>query len=47
MAMHLLETKRVNVKELITSLVPFEEATEAWERTRKGKGIKNLIRGPE
>lgn len=47
MAMHLLETKRVNVKDLISSVVPFEGATEAWERTRKGEGIKNLIRGPE
>ena len=47
LAMHLLESKKVSVKELITSVLPFEEATEAWERTRRGEGIKNLIRGPE
>lgn len=46
LAMHLLESKKVSVKELITSIEPFERATEAWERTRKGEGIKNLIRGP-
>jgi D-xylulose reductase len=46
LAMHLLESKKVSVKELITSVVPFEEATKAWERTRKGEGIKNLIQGP-
>jgi D-xylulose reductase len=47
LAMHLLESKKVSVKELITSVEPFEKATEAWERTRKGEGIKNLIRSPQ
>ena len=47
LAMHLLESKKVSVKELITSVEPFEKTTEAWERTRKGEGIKNLIRGPQ
>lgn len=47
LALHLLESKRVIVKELITGVEPFERATHAWERTRKGEGIKNLIRGPQ
>lgn len=46
LAIHLLGSKRVSVKELITGLEPFEKATDAWERTRKGDGIKILIRGP-
>lgn len=46
LAMHLLESKKVSVKELITSVEPFERATEAWERTKRGEGVKNLICGP-
>ena len=46
LAMHLLESEKVSVKELITAVEPFEKATDAWERTRKGDGIKTLIRGP-
>jgi D-xylulose reductase len=30
---------------LISSVTPFEKATEAWEKTSKGDGIKNLIQG--
>jgi D-xylulose reductase len=47
LALHLLESKEVTVKRLITSVEPFERATNAWERTRKGEGIKNLIRAPQ
>lgn len=47
LAMHLLDSKKVSVRELITGVEPFERATEAWERTKRGDGIKNLIRGPE
>jgi len=47
LALHLLESKRVSVKELISSFVDFEHTTDAWESTRKGEGIKNLIRGPQ
>ena len=47
MAMHLLESKQVSVKELITGVESFERATQAWERTKMGDGIKNLIRGPQ
>lgn len=46
LAMHLLESKKVSVTALISSLVDFEHTTDAWEKTRKGEGIKNLIRGP-
>jgi len=47
LAMYLLEAKKVSVKELITGVEPFERATTAWERTRKGEGIKTLIQGPQ
>jgi D-xylulose reductase len=47
LALHLLESKKVSIKELITGVEPFERATVAWERTLKGDGIKNLIRGPQ
>lgn len=47
LALSLLKRKRVSVKELISSMVPFERAAEAWERTKRGEGIKNLIRGVE
>ncbi|KAK6586843.1 hypothetical protein PZA11_000133 [Diplocarpon coronariae] len=47
LALHLLESRRVSVKELITGVEPFENATVAWERTMRGDGIKNLIRGPD
>ena len=46
-ALHLLESEKVSVKPLISSTVPFEKASEAWEMTRKGLGIKNLIQGPQ
>ncbi|TVY57203.1 putative D-xylulose reductase A [Lachnellula suecica] len=45
LAMHLLEAKKVSVKSLITGAFPFEQATEAWEYTKSGQGIKTLIRG--
>ncbi|KAK9366681.1 putative D-xylulose reductase A [Lipomyces kononenkoae] len=44
-ALELLDSGKVSVKPLISSTVPFESAAEAWERTRKGEGIKNLIQG--
>jgi D-xylulose reductase len=45
-AVEMLSTGQINVKDLISAVLPFEEATEAWELTRRGHGIKNLIRGP-
>lgn len=47
LAMHLLESKQVLAKELITAIEPFERAAHAWERTKKGDGIKTLIRGSQ
>jgi D-xylulose reductase len=44
LAMHLLECGKVSVKELITGVEPFERATDAWEGTKRGDGIKTLIR---
>ncbi|KAH7086410.1 chaperonin 10-like protein [Paraphoma chrysanthemicola] len=35
----------IDVKPLISSLTKFENATEAWEKTSRGEGIKNLIQG--
>ncbi|KAL0258732.1 hypothetical protein SLS55_006235 [Diplodia seriata] len=45
LALQLMREGKVRVKPLISSEVPFERATEAWERTGRGEGIKNLIRG--
>ncbi|KAH8429807.1 NAD(P)-dependent alcohol dehydrogenase [Aspergillus melleus] len=38
---------RIQVKRFITKVVPFERAVEAWETTRRGEGIKTLIKGVE
>jgi D-xylulose reductase len=45
LAVSLLAKKLVDVKPLISSVTPFEKATEAWEKTGRGEGIKNLIQG--
>ncbi|RDW59917.1 hypothetical protein BP6252_13004 [Coleophoma cylindrospora] len=44
LAIKLLETERVSVKELLSSTVSFEKATSAWDMTAAGKGIKNIIK---
>ena len=44
-ALSLISSGKLPVKELITRKVNFEQATEAWEMTRKGEGIKTLIQG--
>lgn len=46
-ALQMLSNKQIDVKELLSSTLPFEEATVAWETTKAGKGIKTLIRGPD
>lgn len=38
---------KIPVKRFITKVVPFEKAVEAWETTRRGEGIKTLIKGVE
>lgn len=45
LALSLISEGRLPVKKLITKVVNFEQATEAWETTRRGEGIKTLIRG--
>jgi len=47
MAIHLLEEGKVRLKDLISGVDPFEMATTAWERTKRGEGIKNLVQGPQ
>ncbi|KAK9319169.1 GroES-like protein [Lipomyces orientalis] len=44
-ALELLKSGKISVKPLISSTVSFENAPEAWEKTRKGEGIKNIIEG--
>lgn len=46
LAVELLTTGKVNVKQLITGKVKFEEAEEAFKAVKEGKGIKILIAGP-
>ncbi|KAL2820976.1 GroES-like protein [Aspergillus cavernicola] len=44
-ALELLASGRISVSSLISSIVPFTDAAVAWERTKRGEGIKNLIEG--
>ncbi|CAG7916043.1 unnamed protein product [Penicillium olsonii] len=44
-ALGLLASGKINAKSLISSIVPFTDAAVAWERTKRGEGIKNLIEG--
>ena len=45
LAVGLLKKGLVDVKPLISSVTPFEKATEAWDKTARGDGVKNLIEG--
>jgi D-xylulose reductase len=45
-ALQMMSTGQIHVKDLISAILPFEEAVVAWEMTKRGQGIKNLIRGP-
>ncbi|KAL5365675.1 putative D-xylulose reductase A [Aspergillus floccosus] len=47
LAVELVASGRVNVKELITGVVKFEEAEQAFKEVKAGKGIKTLISGIE
>jgi D-xylulose reductase len=44
-ALGLVGSGKISVMELISSTVPFEDASVAWEKTARGEGIKNLIQG--
>jgi D-xylulose reductase len=43
-AMDMVERRLVPVKDLISKVFPFEQTTSAWDATKKGEGIKNMIR---
>jgi D-xylulose reductase len=45
LAVSLLTRGMIDTKPLISSTTGFEDATLAWQKTAKGEGIKNLIRG--
>ncbi|OJJ65876.1 hypothetical protein ASPBRDRAFT_667180 [Aspergillus brasiliensis CBS 101740] len=45
LAMALLSQKSVQLKPLISSITPFEQAPTAWEKTARGEGVKDLIEG--
>jgi D-xylulose reductase len=46
MAVELLSTGKINVERLISRMVAFTEAEDAFKETKAGKGIKILIKGP-
>ena len=43
LALTLISEGKVSVKPLISAILPFKQATEAWEIVRRGGGIKTLI----
>ena len=43
-AMDVLESGTVELGKLISKVFEFEQATEAWEATKRGEGVKNMIR---
>ena len=47
LAVDLLASGKLDIGGFITRVLPFDEATEAWETTRRGEGIKTLIEGPK
>lgn len=47
LAVDLVASERVNVKKLITRVVKFESAEDAFKEVKTGKGIKILISGIE
>lgn len=47
LAIELLAAKKVNVQDLITDIVKFEDAERAFQQVKAGSGIKTLIAGVE
>jgi D-xylulose reductase len=45
LAVGYLSNKLIDVKPLISSVTKFEDATQAWDKTARGEGVKNLIEG--
>jgi D-xylulose reductase len=46
-AVELASSGKIDVKKVITKKVGFEDALEAFEDIKNGKGIKILIEGPK
>lgn len=44
MAIALLASKRINVKPLVTHRFPLEKALEAFETTKRGEGVKVMLK---
>ena len=44
--MTVLENASFDFKSLISQTFDFDKTTDAWEATKAGKGIKNMIKGP-
>lgn len=47
LALEFVKAGKIVLKSVITRVYPFERVTDAWETTRRGEGIKTLIRGVE
>ncbi|RAW34949.1 hypothetical protein PC110_g8746 [Phytophthora cactorum] len=47
LALDMIASGKLSVKELISETVPFEEAKEAFDNVKRGNGIKWLIEGPK
>ncbi|KAE9062082.1 putative D-xylulose reductase A [Phytophthora fragariae] len=47
LALDMIASGKLSVKELISKTVPFEEAKEAFENVKCGNGVKWLIEGPK
>lgn len=44
MATEVLASRRWKMEDLVSKVWDFEDTTQAWESTKKGEGIKNMIR---
>lgn len=44
MAIALLASKRIDVRPLVTHRFPLERALEAFETTRRGEGVKVMLK---
>ncbi|KAG7396537.1 hypothetical protein PHYBOEH_002149 [Phytophthora boehmeriae] len=47
LALDMIASGKLSVKELISETVPFEQAKDAFDNMKHGKGIKWLIEGPK
>eukprot|EP00644_Phytophthora_capsici_P015253 jgi/Phyca11/527889/estExt2_fgenesh1_pm.C_PHYCAscaffold_240005 len=47
LALDMIASGKLSVKELVSDTVPFEEAKQAFDNVKQGNGIKWLIEGPK